>query len=85
MRTALRKMGNSTGMIVPAALLTEIGISSGAALEIAVEDGRLVVTPVRGNGREGWAAEAEAAAREETEEEREWRAFGNEGDADLTW
>ena len=82
MRTALRKMGNSTGMIVPRALLGEIGVTTGAALELRVEDGKLIATPVETPRRAGWANAAEAIGDEDA---AEWRDFGNEGDADLMW
>ncbi len=82
MRTALRKMGNSTGMIVPRALLGEIGITTGAALDLRVEDGKLIASPVETPRRAGWAVAAEAIGDEDT---AEWRDFGNEGDTDRTW
>ncbi|MES2442247.1 MAG: hypothetical protein V4574_05405 [Pseudomonadota bacterium] len=82
MRTALRKMGNSTGMIVPRALLGEIGVTTGAALELRVENGTLIATPVETPRRAGWASAAEAIGDEDA---AEWLDFGNEGDADLTW
>ena len=47
-RTALRRMGNSTGMIVPKALLAELGAEAGEAMDIAVEDGRLVAARAGG-------------------------------------
>ena len=85
MRTALRKMGNSTGMIVPKALLAEIGAASGTAMDVRVEDGRLIATPVS-RARDGWAEAAVAvAAAEEDPDEAAWQAFGNEGDDELKW
>lgn len=85
MRTALRKMGNSTGMILPKAMLQEIGLSAGAPMDVRVEDGKLVATPIR-NVREGWAEDAErVAAAGLTQEEAEWMAFGNDGDRELDW
>lgn len=82
MRTALRKMGNSTGMIVPRALLGEIGVTTGAALELCVENGKLIATPVETVPRAGWSAAAKAVG---DDDEADWRDFGNEGDADLVW
>ena len=41
-RTALRRMGNSTGMIVPKAILVALGAQAGEPLDIGVENGRLV-------------------------------------------
>ena len=84
MQTALRKMGNSTGMIVPRALLTEIGVTTGAAMDLRVEDGKLIATPMPAGARVGWAEDA-AALGPETEEELEWTGFGNEADADWEW
>ena len=85
MQTSLRKMGNSVGMIVPKAVLQEIGLSVGAPMDVRVEDGKVVATPVR-KVREGWAEDAErVAAAGLTEEEAKWMAFGNDDDGELTW
>ena len=70
MQTALRKMGNSTGLIVPSALLKEIGARAGTPMDV----------------REGWAeAAAAVAAAEEDPDEAAWTGFGNDGDDELTW
>ena len=85
MQTALRKMGNSVGMIVPKAILKELGASAGTPMEVRVEEGRFVATPVR-HPREGWAeAAAIIGAEPLSEEEQDWLAFGNDGDDELTW
>jgi antitoxin MazE len=86
MHSALRKMGNSTGLIVPKAVLREAGIASGTTLDLIVEDGRIIASPVRDLPRAGWAeAAALIAADPEPADEAAWRGFANEGDADLTW
>lgn len=75
MRTALRKMGNSIGMIVPKALLSKMGLAAGATIDLRVEDGKLVARPKR-KVREGWAEGAEkVAAHPLTEEEEDWLGF----------
>lgn len=85
MQTALRKMGNSVGMIVPKALLDELGAGVGTPMDVQVENGRVVATPRR-KLREGWEEDAKRIGAEPlTEEERDWMAFGNEGDDELTW
>ena len=85
MQTALRKMGNSVGMIVPKALLDELGAGVGTRLDVRVEDGRVVATPQR-MLRVGWEKDAKrGAAAEEDPDEAAWCAFGNEGDDELTW
>jgi antitoxin MazE len=83
MQTSLRKMGNSTGLIVPRALLGEIGLTTGAALDLRVEDGKLIATPVTMARRAGWAEAAQQIESEDAADE--WRGFANEDDADLIW
>jgi len=84
-QTALRKMGNSTGMILPKSILGEIGVTTGATMDLKVEDGRLIVTPIRVELRAGWEAGAAEVAAVEDKEAADWLGFANEGDADLTW
>lgn len=85
MQTALRKMGNSVGMIVPKALLKELGATAGTPMDVRVEEGRVIATPLR-RVREGWEeAAAAVAAAEEDPDEAAWLAFGNEGDDELVW
>lgn len=85
MQTSLRKMGNSTGMIVPRSILSAIGVTTGAAMDLVVEDGRLVATPVVRETRAGWAAAAATMHDDTIADEDAWRGFGNEDDADLRW
>lgn len=86
MHSALRKMGNSTGLIVPKAVLREAGIASGTTLDLIVEEGRIIASPVRDHPRAGWAeAAALIAADPENDDEMAWRSFANEADADLIW
>ena len=85
MQTALRKMGNSTGMIVPRALLAEMGVGVGAAIDLKVEDGKLVGSPVR-RVREGWETDAAAIGNDgPTPTEQEWLSFDNDADDELRW
>lgn len=86
MQTALRKMGNSTGMILPKPILKLLGVESGASMELVVEDGRVIATPVRNGVRQGWEADAERIGSEPLDaESREWLAHGNEHDEQLQW
>jgi antitoxin MazE len=75
MRTHLRKIGNSKGVLIPAAMLAELGISD--EVEIHLEGQRLVVEPVRqprrhwfdgydaGRDDEVWGELVEADANED--------------------
>lgn len=85
MQTALRRMGNSIGMIVPKSLLSELGIAAGTPMDVRLENGALIARPVR-SPREGWAEDAERiGSLPLTQEEEDWMGFGNEGDDELTW
>ena len=75
MQTSLRKMGNSTGMILPKAILDQLGLASGAKVDLRVVDGEVIARPVR-KVREGWAeAAALIGAAGLTDDDREWLEF----------
>jgi antitoxin MazE len=84
MQTALRKLGNSAGVIIPKAILDELDLSAGDAVELRLEDGRLILAPVRRPSRAGWA-DASRAIAEAGDDAPVWPEFGNVGDADLVW
>jgi antitoxin MazE len=84
MRAALRKLGNSSGLIIPKSLLAEIGIGVGDAVDISLEDGRIVMAPVKRRARAGWAeASREIAAA--GDDELAWPEFGNAEDDGFVW
>jgi antitoxin MazE len=85
MRTALRKMGNSAGMIVPKAVLSELGSRIGEEFEIGVEAGRIVAAPVRAAVRSGWAEAAALIGAEADAEAEEWLDLDAEADAEWKW
>jgi len=80
--TTLRKLGNSLGVIIPKPLLAQVGMTDGA--EMKVENGAIVLRPLKGAPREGWA-EASRAIAVAADESLAWPEFGNEGDAALRW
>jgi len=47
MRTAVRKLGNSAGIIIPKSVLAELGLSAGDAVNLRLENGHLILAPVR--------------------------------------
>ena len=51
MRTTVRKIGNSRGVLIPSALLTACRIEP--EIELRIDEGRLVLEPVRAP-RAGW-------------------------------
>ena len=84
MRAHLRKMGNSTGVIIPRAILTQIGVQAGDDLDLSLDDGRIVLRPVKRHPRAGWADEAKRIA-DTGDDALVWPEFGNAGDTDLKW
>jgi antitoxin MazE len=46
MKTAIRKMGNSQGVIIPKPLLAEIGAAANDQVDMRVEEGRIVIASV---------------------------------------
>lgn len=84
MRTALRRMGNSSGFILPKPLLLEVGLQPGDSMDILVEDGRIVLAPVKHAPREGWA-QANRALAASGDDEVAWPEFGNAEDVALQW
>lgn len=51
MKSRLRRVGNSRGVILPAILLAQSGI--GDDIELTAEPGRIVITPAAPD-RQGW-------------------------------
>ena len=46
MRVAIRKWGNSLALRIPRTLAADTHLTSGSQVDVAVEDGRLIVAPV---------------------------------------
>lgn len=84
MKSAIRKMGNSHGVIIPKPLLEEFGAKVNDPVEIKIRKGKLVVTPAKRHPREGWA-EASKRLRDAGEVGLVWPEFANDGDKDLKW
>jgi antitoxin MazE len=56
MEVAIRKMGNSLGVLIPKAILVQLGLEGAADLQ--VRDGVIEIRPIRRNPREGRAEDA---------------------------
>jgi antitoxin MazE len=84
MRAPVRKMGNSSGVIIPKPILMQIGVEAGDDLDLSVDEGRIVLAPVKRHPRAGWedASKRIAAAGDDA---LAWPEFGNDDDADLKW
>ena len=82
MEIAIRKMGNSRGVLIPKPILAQVGLEGAADLQ--VRDGVIEIRPICRNPREGWAKDAERLAHE-GEDGLVWPEFANQGDDDLVW
>ena len=82
MKTTIRKMGNSRGVIIPKPLLAQLGLEGEA--EMAVENGAIVLRKPRRKARKGWA-EASKTLAASGHDALVWPEFGNEADAESTW
>lgn len=47
MTIAIKKWGNSSGVVIPAILLKQLGVTTGEFLEAEVQNGKLILTPIR--------------------------------------
>lgn len=79
-KTSIRRIGNSKGVILPATILQEIGATEN--LSLTVQDGRIVLEPVR-ELRKGWFDNAAGASA--TQEELEWEVAPLADDSEWQW
>ena len=84
MRAAVRKLGNSSGVIIPRSLLRDLGMSEGDPVEMTLEAGRIVLVPIKRRTRAGWA-EASRSITEAHYDALVWPEFGNAEEETLTW
>jgi antitoxin MazE len=82
MKTAIRKMGNSQGVIIPKPVLAQVGLVDEALMTI--EHGALVLRPAQQSRREGWAEASRRLAKHE-DDALAWPEFTNADDQHLKW
>jgi antitoxin MazE len=82
MQVAIRKMGNSQGILIPKPILSQVGLEGTADLQ--VKGGVIEIRPVKRNPREGWDKDSQAIALAE-DDALVWPDFANEGDSELVW
>ena len=82
MEVAIRKMGNSQGVLIPKPILAQVGLEGTADLQ--VRNGVIEIRAHRRNPREGWAADAQRLAQQGGDA-LVWPEFANAADAELDW
>ena len=82
MKIMIRRISNSKGMIIPAAILNQLGLEHEA--DLSVMDGALVIRPPKKEARIGWA-EAGKQLSASGYDVLVMPEFANTGDAELKW
>jgi len=82
MKATLRQMGNSQGVLIPKAIIAQLGIEDD--LEMLVENNVIVLRKPEKAVRKGWddASKKVAAAGDD---KLVWPAFTNEADKEWVW
>ena len=82
MKVAIRRLGNSQGVIIPKPILAQVGLVAEA--EMRVEKGVIVLERPAAAPRAGWAEASKRLARQ-GDDALSWPEFGNEADRDIKW
>ena len=82
MKIAIRKLGNSRGVIIPKPLLEQVGLKREA--DVLVENNTIVLRPPKKRLRQGWA-DASRRIAAAGDDRLVWPEFANESDAELKW
>ncbi|MGB4115385.1 MAG: AbrB/MazE/SpoVT family DNA-binding domain-containing protein [Polaromonas sp.] len=82
MQVAIRKMGNSQGVLIPKPFLVQVGFEDAADMQ--VRNGVIEIRPIKRNPREDWAKDSQRIALA-GDDKLVWHEFANEGDAELVW
>lgn len=83
MKTAIRKMGNSQGVLIPKPFLTQIGMEMGD-VDIDIENGAIVIRKLAKKPRDGWAEFSQEIAVA-GDDKLVMPEFANEDDKELVW
>ena len=82
MKTTIRRMGNSQGVIIPKPLLAQVGLVDEA--ELVVEKDSIVLRKPRREVRAGWAEASQRVAKD-GDDALAWPEFASDGDTELQW
>lgn len=87
MLTTVRLIGNSRGVLIPAAFLASCQIEE--QVDMQLQDGQIVIKPVRNKVRQGWfdnaAPSSTAVLAQELAEASDWHAASVADDSEWVW
>ena len=82
MKVAIRKIGNSQGIVLPKPVLAQAGLED--EVELTVEGSSVILRKPKPSVRAGWATAAKKLA-EQGDDALLLGEFTNEGDAERAW
>ncbi len=82
MQVAIRKMGNSKGIVIPKPILAHVGLEGCADLQL--KNGVIEIRPLKRNPRAGWAKDSQRIAQA-SDDQLVWPEFGDEDSEELVW
>jgi antitoxin MazE len=62
MKSSLRKVGNSVGILIPKPFLAELGLQGGDPVEIRARKGRITIEPVKRKRHAGAGGKQQSGA-----------------------
>ena len=87
MLTSVRQIGNSRGVLIPAAFLASCQIEDQVDMEL--QDGQIVIKPVKSKLRVGWfepaSQTATAVLAKERAEAQDWSDVSIADDSEWVW
>lgn len=84
MKTVIRKMGNSQGVLIPKPFLLQAGLDIGE-VDIQVENDAIVIRKPKRERREGWREVCQAIGSGSADQAIAWPLIGNEVDTGFSW
>ncbi len=87
MLTTVRQIGNSRGVLIPAAFLASCQIED--QVDLVLQDGQIVIKPVKRKLRDAWFGQAgqasEAVKTQERVEAQDWSDVSTTDDSEWVW
>lgn len=84
MKTVIRKMGNSQGVLIPKPFLLQAGFDLGE-VEIEVENDAIVIRKPKRKPRSGWAQACQLIAAQAAEQAIAWPLIPVDAEAEFSW
>jgi antitoxin MazE len=82
MKTTIRRMGNSQGVLIPKPILAQLGLED--EVEMEVENDAIVLRKPQKKVRQGWS-DASKAIAQASDDELVPGEFPNADDSELAW